>query len=150
MALFDLGFTSNDRRFNEDLRRILYANEHGLNISYTGINALKNSDVFTAVKVISEDIASTSIMTKGHETDEAYNRILKLINDSPDGELPGWHFKFIIIANMLLNGNFMLIVRDKRQVFQRNFISYIIVWFLLRNKMVNFSIILLKIITVIV
>lgn len=115
MALFDLGFTSNDKRFNEDLKRILYANEHGLNISYTGINALKNSDVFTAVKVISEDIASTSIMTKGHQTDEEYNRILKLINDSPDGELPGWHFKFIIVANMLLNGNsYVEIVRDKK------------------------------------
>ena len=47
MALFE--FESNEERFNEDLRRILYAEQHGTNISYTGINALKNSDVFTDV-----------------------------------------------------------------------------------------------------
>ncbi|MBU7217613.1 phage portal protein [Staphylococcus gallinarum] len=113
MALFE--FESNEERFNEDLRRILYAEQHGTNISYTGINALKNSDVFTAIKVISGDVASTEILTKGHEKDTMFDSVLKLFNESPDGELPGWHFKYIIIANMLLNGNaFVEIVRDKK------------------------------------
>ncbi|MGD3155805.1 phage portal protein [Staphylococcus warneri] len=113
MALFE--FASNEERFNEDLRRILYAEQHGTNISYSGINALKNSDVFTAIKVIAGDIASTNIMTKGHKHDEIFNSILKLFNESPDSELPGWHFKFIIIANLLLNGNaYVEIVRDNK------------------------------------
>ncbi|GAA6817813.1 phage portal protein [Helicobacter pylori] len=113
MALFE--FATNEERFNEDLRRILYAEQHGTNISYTGVNALKNSDVFTAVKVIAGDVASTDILTKGHKQDDLFNSILKLFNDTPDRELPGWHFKFIIIANMLLNGNaYVEIVRDKK------------------------------------
>ncbi|ALN76061.1 phage portal protein [Staphylococcus agnetis] len=113
MALFE--FASNKEPFNEDLRRILYAEQHGTNISYSGINALKNSDVFTAIKVIAGDVASTDIMTKGHHQDNIFNMILKLFNESPDGELPGWHFKFIIIANLLINGNaYVEIGRDKK------------------------------------
>lgn len=113
MALFE--FASNEERFNEDLRRILYAEQHGTNITYTGINALKNSDVFTAIKVIAGDVASTDILTKGHKQDDLFNSILKLFNDTPDRELPGWHFKYIIIANMLLNGNaYVEIVRDEK------------------------------------
>lgn len=54
-------------------------------------------------------------MTKGHKHDEIFNSILKLFNESPDSELPGWHFKFIIIANLLLNGNaYVEIVRDNK------------------------------------
>lgn len=113
MALFE--FASNEERFNEDLRRILYAEQHGTNISYTGISALKNSDVFTAIQVIAGDVASTDMLTKGHKKDELFNDVLRLFNVSPDGEIPGWHFKFIIVANMLLNGNaYVEIIRDKK------------------------------------
>lgn len=99
---------------NRDLERILYWHEHGMHASFTGINALRNSDVFTATRIISADIASTRLKVKGHESNVVMDDILKLFNDNPDGQLPGWHFKFIIIANMLLNGqSFVEIVRDK-------------------------------------
>ena len=114
MPLLDLGFNTKEQRMNRDLERILYWQEHGMHASFTGINALRNSDVFTATRIISADIASTRLKVKGHESNVVMDDILKLFNDNPDGQLPGWHFKFIIIANMLLNGqSFVEIVRDK-------------------------------------
>ena len=114
MPLLDLGFNTKEQRMNRDLERILYWQEHGVHASFTGINALRNSDVFTATRIISADIASTRLKVKGHESNVVMDDILKLFNDNPDGQLPGWHFKFIIIANMLLNGqSFVEIVRDK-------------------------------------
>ncbi|PDA44156.1 phage portal protein, partial [Listeria monocytogenes] len=75
---------------------------------------LRNSDVFTATRIISADIASTKLKVKGHETNTVMDQILDLFNNNPYSDLPGWHFKFIIIANMLLNGqSFVEIVRDK-------------------------------------
>lgn len=114
MPLLDLGFSSKEERMSKDLERLLYFQEHGTHASYTGINALKNSDVFTATRIISADIASTKLKVKGHETNTVMNQILNLFNNNPHSDLPGWHFKFIIIANMLLNGqSFVEIIRDK-------------------------------------
>lgn len=76
---------------------------------------VKNSDVFTAIDIIAKDIASTSI--KFNDTDsylEDDKKILKLLNKRPNPYLDAWHFKYIIVANMLLNGNsYIEIVRDK-------------------------------------
>ncbi|WP_279525803.1 phage portal protein [Staphylococcus gallinarum] len=113
MPLLDLGFTSKQDKINRDLERILYWQEHGTHASYTGINALRNSDVFTATRIISADIASTKLKVKGHETNTVMNQVLEYFNKNPNSDLPGWHFKFIIIANMLLNGqSFVEIIRD--------------------------------------
>lgn len=114
MPLLDLGFNSKQDKMNRDLERLLYWQEHGTHSSYIGINALRNSDVFTATRIISADIASTKLKVKGHETNVVMSDVLDLFNNNPDSDLPGWHFKFIIIANMLLNGqSFVQIVRDK-------------------------------------
>lgn len=114
MPLLDLGFTSKQDKINRDLERILYWQEHGTHASYTGINALRNSDVFTATRIISADIASTKLKVKGHETNTVMNQVLEYFNKNPNSDLPGWHFKFIIIANMLLNGqSFVEIIRDE-------------------------------------
>ncbi|PXX86607.1 phage portal protein [Staphylococcus warneri] len=84
-------------------------------MSWAGITSLKNSDVFTAIDIIAKDIASTSI--KFNDTDsylEDDKKILKLLNKRPNPYLDAWHFKYIIVANMLLNGNsYIEIVRDK-------------------------------------
>lgn len=114
MPLLDLGFTSKQDKINRDLERILYWQEHSTHASYTGINALRNSDVFTATRIISADIASTKLKVKGHETNTVMNQVLEYFNKNPNSDLPGWHFKFIIIANMLLNGqSFVEIIRDE-------------------------------------
>lgn len=114
MALFDLGFDNSKDKLHEDLQRIIYMEEHGMYTSYTGIKALKNSDVFTAVSVIASDIASTELETEGYKKDEILEDVLDLFNKHPHQQLTGWHFKYIIIANMLLNGEaYVEIIRDK-------------------------------------
>lgn len=114
MPLLDLGFGKKEAKMNQDLERLLYNQEHGTHSSYTGVRALRNSDVFTAVRIISADIASTKLKNKGHESNSVMEDVLKIFNDNPNDELPGWHFKFIITANMLLNGqSFVEIIRDK-------------------------------------
>lgn len=96
------------------LRMLTEVNGLG-DMSWAGITSLKNSDVFTAIDIIAKDIASTSI--KFNDTDsylEDDKKILKLLNKRPNPYLDAWHFKYIIVANMLLNGNsYIEIVRDK-------------------------------------
>lgn len=109
------------RRSNEvpidrsTLRMITEANGLG-GITWNGISSLRNSDVFTAIDIISKDIASTSIqfIDKDSYLDDD-KKILKLLNRRPNPYLDAWHFKYIIVANMLLNGNsYVEIVRDDK------------------------------------
>ncbi|MGO3732061.1 MAG: phage portal protein [Vagococcus sp.] len=86
------------------------------NTTYSSIKALKNSDVFTAVKIIASDIASSPIevledkMTTEHDLDY-------LLNVKPNQEVDGWHFKFSLAVNMLLNGNsYAEIIRSDKGV----------------------------------
>ncbi|MDN6852697.1 MAG: phage portal protein [Tetragenococcus koreensis] len=114
MPLINLGFNSKNGQMHRDLERILYADQHGTFSSYTGVRALRNSDVFTAVRIISADVASTKLKTRGHESNSIVDGILDLFNNYPSSDLTGWHFKFIIVANMLLNGSsYVEIIRDK-------------------------------------
>lgn len=86
------------------------------NTTYTSVKALKNSDVFTAVKIIASDIASSPIevledkMTTDHDLDY-------LLNVKPNKEVDGWHLKFSLAVNMLLNGNsFAEIIRSDKGI----------------------------------
>ena len=85
-------------------------------IAWSGIQSLKNSDVLTAIDIISKDIASTSIKFNDRDSYlDADKKILKLLNKRPNPYLDAWHFKYIIVANMLLNGNsYIEIVRDDK------------------------------------
>lgn len=75
-------------------------------IQYTSTRALRNSDIFAAVKIIASDVASSELMGKG--------KIVQLLNDNPNGHTSSWHFFFCMAANVLLNGNaFAEIERDK-------------------------------------
>lgn len=109
------------RRSNEvtvdrsTLRIITEANGLG-GITWNGISSLRNSDVFTAIDIISKDIASTSIQFNDKDSYlDDDKKILKLLNKRPNPYLDAWHFKYIIVANMLLNGNsYVEIVRDDK------------------------------------
>ncbi|WP_070854282.1 phage portal protein [Staphylococcus sp. HMSC34C02] len=109
------------RRSNEvtvdrsTLRMITEANGLG-GITWNGISSLRNSDVFTAIDIISKDIASTSIQFNDADSYlDDDKKILKLLNKRPNPYLDAWHFKYIIVANMLLNGNsYVEIVRDDK------------------------------------
>ena len=114
MPLLDLGFGNKQHQVHEDLERLLYNEMNGTHASYVGVRALQNSDVFTATRIISADIASTKLKNKDHEKNSVLDDVLDLFNNHPNDELPGWHFKFIIVANMLLNGSsYVQILRDK-------------------------------------
>ena len=114
MPLLDLGFGNKQHQIHQDLERLLYNEVNGTHASYVGIRALQNSDVFTATRIISADIASTKLKNKDHEKNSVLDDVLDLFNNHPNDELPGWHFKFIIVANMLLNGSsYVQILRDK-------------------------------------
>ena len=71
------------------------SNDSGL---YVGIGALRNSDVFTAVRVIASDLATNPI-------EYSDKRISVLLNKAPNDHMTAWAFKFALAANMLLNGN---------------------------------------------
>lgn len=109
------------RRSNEvtvdrsTLRMITEANGLG-GITWNGISSLRNSDVFTAIDIISKDIASTSIQFNDADSYlDDDKKILKLLNKRPNPYLDAWHFKYILVANMLLNGNsYVEIVRDNK------------------------------------
>lgn len=93
-----VSFTSND-----------YAN------SFVGMYALKNSDVYTAVKIIASDVASSPIQLTTNNIVEADNDLNYLLNVKPNDLMDGWHFKFALTANMLLNGNsYARIIRDNK------------------------------------
>ena len=114
MPLLNLGFGNKQHQVHEDLERLLYNEVNGTHASYVGVRALQNSDVFTATRIISADIASTKLKNKDHEKNSVLDDVLDLFNNHPNDELPGWHFKFIIVANMLLNGSsYVQILRDK-------------------------------------
>lgn len=74
------------------------------NAPYTGVRALRNSDVFTAVKIIASDIASNDIQLLNEGKTEN-TEALQLFNERPNSYTDGWHFKFALACNMLLNGN---------------------------------------------
>lgn len=75
------------------------------NIDFTSVKSLRNSDVFTAVKIIASDIASSPIqLVKNGDIDEE-SELGYLFNVKPNEYTDGWHFKYSLAVNMLLNGN---------------------------------------------
>lgn len=76
---------------------------------YVGAGAIRNSDVFTAVRVIAGDLASNPI-------EYSETRLSGLLNMAPNNNMTAYSFKFALAANMLLNGNaFALIQRNNSQ-----------------------------------
>lgn len=73
--------------------------------SYSSVKAIRNSDVFTAIKIIASDIASSPIQLVKDSMPQVDDDLVQLLNQRPNKEMDGWHFKFALAANMLLNGN---------------------------------------------
>ncbi|WP_404482828.1 phage portal protein [Bacillus velezensis] len=81
--------------------------------TYTTINAIKNSDIFTAVHTLASDIASSPIMVKNNGIADEMNILYKLLNERPNEFYSGYFLKFILVANALLNGqSYAEIIRD--------------------------------------
>lgn len=81
--------------------------------SFSSVKAIRNSDVFTAVKIIASDIASSPIQLIKASMPQADDTLVKLLNERPNPEMDGWHFKFALAVNMLLNGNSFAEIKRK-------------------------------------
>lgn len=85
--------------------------------SYTSVNAIRNSDIFTAVSIIASDVASSPLQIMKNDVPQKDNPLTQLINGQPNEVMDGWHLKFALAVNMLLNGNsYAEIIRDDNEV----------------------------------
>lgn len=67
--------------------------------SLVGAQNLRNADIWSAIRIISSDIASNRIKFPTSQTLET------LVNDKPNNYIDGWHFKFTMACQALLTGN---------------------------------------------
>lgn len=87
------------------------------NQSYSSVGAIRNSDIFTAVSIIASDIASSPLQITKDGVPQKDNQLTELVNTQPNKVMDGWHLKFALAVNMLLNGNsFAEIKRDSNKV----------------------------------
>lgn len=77
----------------------------------TGEKALRNSDIFTGINIISGDLGQSKFRpTKNSNIDEAF---LKMINKRPNKKQSHYMFMYATVANLILSGNsYALIHRD--------------------------------------
>lgn len=66
--------------------------------SYISPSVLRNSDIFSAINIIASDVASNEVYCD-------VPVLTKMVNFTPCDYMDGWHFKYALCANMLLNGN---------------------------------------------
>ena len=79
--------------------------------TFSGLNALKNSDVYTGINIIAGDIAQSPFKFKtGSVTDE---HLLNLLNNEPRKNQSHYVMMYALISNLILTGNaFILIHRN--------------------------------------
>lgn len=79
------------------------------NQEYTSVDKLQNSNVFTAVNVIANDIATNPIKLESdnvnHIADENFSDLNYLLNVKPNSYMSARNFKYALTANLLLTGN---------------------------------------------
>ncbi|MFS0980780.1 phage portal protein [Enterococcus casseliflavus] len=87
---------------------IISLNDTGILSDFVGETALLQSDIFTAVRIIAGDLASA----KYKVDNDAF--VEDLLNKKANSSTTSTNFLFVLIANMILNGNgFAHIERDK-------------------------------------
>lgn len=72
---------------------------------YYGAKAINNSDVFSAIRILASDVASSPIQLLRGETLAKQDKYYNLLNNKPNDLMDGFHFKFALMATLLLNGN---------------------------------------------
>lgn len=72
---------------------------------YISPAVLRNSDIFSAINIIASDIASNEVYCD-------VPVLNKMVNFTPCDYMEGWHFKYTLCANMLLNGNAFALIED--------------------------------------
>nr|UVY16239.1 MAG: portal protein [Bacteriophage sp.] len=97
-------FIENEGRTFNEQQFIDYINTSNLyTTNYTGINALKNSDVFTGVNILAGDIAQSPFKAKkGYSVDD---HILYRLNKMPKTNQSHYMMMYAVITNLILTGN---------------------------------------------
>lgn len=72
---------------------------------YISPAVLRNSDIFSAINIIASDVASNEVYCD-------VPVLTKMVNFAPCDYMDGWHFKYALCANMLLNGNSFALIED--------------------------------------
>src|SRR5699024_12392298 len=73
--------------------------------NFSSVSAIRNSDVFTAHKIIASDIASSPIQLFEKEIPNNYDDTVKIFNEKEKNETDDWHVKFALAVNIYLKGN---------------------------------------------
>ncbi|MBS0953413.1 phage portal protein [Lactiplantibacillus plantarum] len=73
---------------------------------FVGASALRNSDVYSAINIIANDLASNKILVPKSSVLETR------LNDKPNANMSGRDFKFALAAQMLLSGNSFALITD--------------------------------------
>ena len=73
---------------------------------FVGASALRNSDVFAAINIIANDLASNRLIVPKSSVLEHE------LNDKPNSNMSGRSFKFALAAQMLLSGNSFALIQD--------------------------------------
>lgn len=82
--------------------------------TFEGVEAIKNSDVFTAVMMIASDVASLRLELLENNIKKSGDAFTSLMNNKPNKYYTGYQLKFILMANALINGqSFAEIDRDE-------------------------------------
>lgn len=81
---------------------------------FVGAGALRNSDVFAAINIIANDIASNRILVPKSSVLETR------LNDKPNENMSGRDLKFALAAQMLLSGNSFALITDNGFQFVAN------------------------------
>ncbi|MDK9869952.1 phage portal protein [Staphylococcus equorum] len=82
-------------------------------VGYNEHKALKNSDLWTAVTLLSRDIAKLDIRIKENGVYKDKDRLEMLLNKSPNPYMNGYMLKYIVMMNALLTGHGYIHVERK-------------------------------------
>lgn len=83
--------------------------------STTGIDAIKNTDVFKAVVMIASDLAKMDLVVRKNGVNENDHPYSFLLNKRPNDAHNGYKLKFAFYANALLNKNSYLQIKRKNK-----------------------------------
>lgn len=83
--------------------------------STTGIDAIKNTDVFKAVVMIASDLAKMDLVVRRNGINENDHPYSFLLNKRPNDAHNGYKLKFAFYANALLNKNSYLQIKRKNK-----------------------------------
>lgn len=100
------------RLFNRNNSRALTNDEAFLSFmsavtndsTYSPIQAMQSSDIFTAVRIIATDISSSPIEFYKDDQKTPHKHLNHLLNVQPNPRMTAYSFKYALVANMLLNG----------------------------------------------